>query len=165
MQIQLRNILEIIDAAVKDHPLGIKGIAAELDKSPSQLYGELNPYANGLMSDPDSGGTRKAKMGLGDFLTLIGITECYAALEATVAVHGYTLQKIKAEPANENTAYPALSHAMSTLGELASALKKDMGDNRLTPREKLDLFSKAVDAYDSLGPFLALGATSQNRTK
>ena len=54
---------------------------------------------------------------------------------------------------------------MSTLGELASALKKDMGDNRLTPREKLDLFSKAVDAYDSLGPFLALGATSQNRTK
>jgi hypothetical protein len=152
-RLQEPEIIEAIQTAAQQY--GVKALAAALDMAPSTLYQKLNPYGDRTI----------AKLSLEESVEIMRITGNYDALVTMAGNLGFSVDAVGKDPINENTAYPALSHAMSTLGELASALKKDMGDNRLTTREKLDLFSKAVDAYDSLGPFLALGATSQNRTK
>lgn len=76
-EIRTVPIVEALQKAA--HASGMKVIAAELNKAPSTLYAELNPY-------PD---TSKAKLGLFDALEVMRITGDYTALDLILAELGF----------------------------------------------------------------------------
>lgn len=68
---QIRNTAVMESLSESARAYGIKRLAPELDKEPSSLYGELNPYG-------DQG---KAKLSFDDAIEIMRITCRYAALE------------------------------------------------------------------------------------
>lgn len=89
----IRNtaIIEAIQKAC--HSYGVKKIAAELDKQPSTLYGELNPW-----------GGEKAKLGLDDAIEIIRITGDATVLSLIAAELGYRL--VSKNPHPDKTTVP-----------------------------------------------------------
>lgn len=89
---QIRNtaVMEALSEAVRKY--GIKKIAPELDKEPSSLYGELNPY----------GDQSKAKLSLDDAIEAMRLTKNYAALELIAAELGMRVCPVDAMPDKED---------------------------------------------------------------
>ena len=89
---QIRNtaVMEALSEAVRKY--GIKKIAPELDKEPSSLYGELNPY----------GDQSKAKLSLDDAIEAMRLTKNYAALELIAAELGMRVCPFDSIPDKED---------------------------------------------------------------
>ena len=89
---QIRNtaVMEVLSEAVRKY--GIKKIAPELDKEPSSLYGELNPY----------GDQSKAKLSLDDAIEAMRLTKNYAALELIAAELGMRVCPVDSMPDKED---------------------------------------------------------------
>lgn len=89
---QIRNtaVMEAMSEAVRKY--GIKKIAPELDKEPSSLYGELNPY----------GDQSKAKLSLDDAIEAMRLTKNYAALELIAAELGMRVCPVDSMPDKED---------------------------------------------------------------
>ena len=89
---QIRNtaVIEALSEAVRKY--GIKKIAPELDKEPSSLYGELNPY----------GDQSKAKLSLDDAIEAMRLTKNYAALELIAAELGMRVCPFDSIPDKED---------------------------------------------------------------
>lgn len=85
-EIRNRSIIEAIQEAA--HGYGLKALAPMLDKRPSTLYAELDPWG-----DPG-----KAKLGLDDGLEIMRITGDYTGLELAAAAHGFRLFPMNAAP-------------------------------------------------------------------
>ena len=89
---QIRNtaVMEALSESVRKY--GIKKIAPELDKEPSSLYGELNPY----------GDQSKAKLSLDDAIEAMRLTKNYAALELIAAELGMRVCPVDSTPDKED---------------------------------------------------------------
>lgn len=85
-KIRNEDILEALQKAAQTY--GIKKLAPMLDKQPSTLYGELNPW----------GEAGKAKLGLMDAFEIMRITGDFTALELLVADSGFRLASKNPEP-------------------------------------------------------------------
>ena len=143
-ELQNPSVIEAFAKGVMS--FGYEAVRKFLRKKSNTLYAEMNPY----------GDQKKAKLSVDDAIEATKITQDATWLAIAASELGFRLTPTRCEPVSEDTAYPALSRAVSTLGELASAIQRDMSDNKLTKREKLELFSKATEAHAALGPFLVL---------
>lgn len=85
-EIQKPSIIEHVQAAAQRY--GIKVLAGELNKAPSTVYSELNPW----------GDRSKAKLGLEDAIEIMRITEDFSALELMAADLGFRLVVKEARP-------------------------------------------------------------------
>ena len=109
---QIRNtaVMEAMSEAVRKY--GIKKIAPELDKEPSSLYGELNPY----------GDQSKAKLSLDDAIEAMRLTKNYAALELIAAELGMRVCPVDAMPDKEDVRDEMLDDTNSVAdGEMGSS--------------------------------------------
>ena len=104
----IRNlpVIEAIQRAAQDH--GLKALAPLLDKKPSTLYAELNPWA-----EPG-----KAKLGFDDALEIMRITGDFSGLDLAAATLGFRLCLMEANP-DKNTVAEELADVMQELGTLA----------------------------------------------
>lgn len=89
---QIRNtaVMEVLSEDARAY--GIKKLAPELDKEPSSLYGELNPYG-------DQG---KAKMSFDDAIEAMRIMRRYGALELAANTLGLRAFPADAMPDKED---------------------------------------------------------------
>lgn len=78
-EMQNPSIIEAIQAPAQQY--GIKRLAGELNKAPSTVYSELNPW----------GDRSKAKLGLEDALEIMRLTGDYTALHLAADQHGFKL--------------------------------------------------------------------------
>lgn len=100
------DIIEALQKAAQD--FGIKKLAPLMDKQPSTLYGELNPW-----SEPG-----KMKMGLIDSNKIMEITNDFTALKLQAARHGFRLMAISASP-DRKTVSEELCQDTEKLGDWA----------------------------------------------
>lgn len=91
-EIRTPAVIEALQYAAQAY--GMKKLAPLLDKKPSTLYAELNPW----------GEQGKAKIGMDDAIEIMRITEDYTALELMAAELGFRLAAKDARPDKENVA-------------------------------------------------------------
>lgn len=120
---------------------GTKLIASELNKAPSSLYAELNPY------------DAQGKLGLVDAARIMEMTGDIAMLDMLAGMFGCTLIRNDAAPVAAETAFRVIAEVTSNVGELAQRLKDALDDGALSKAERLDLFRIAADTHASLAPF------------
>lgn len=105
-EIRNRPVIEAVQRAAQAH--GLKALAPMLDKKPSTLYAELNPW-----SEPG-----KAKLGFDDALEIMRITDDFAGLELAASALGFRLVRKDPVPGGRSVA-EELGHDTQRLGEWA----------------------------------------------
>lgn len=136
---QIRNtaVMEVLSEAVRKY--GIKKIAPELDKEPSSLYGELNPY----------GDQSKAKLSLDDAIEAMRLTKNYAALELIAAELGMRVCPVDSMPDKEDVRDEMLDDT-NMLSDFHEAMRN--GDHPNVVRKIYNAIHNEIDqsmkAYD-----------------
>jgi hypothetical protein len=87
------------DAVMGQQSVSMKQLAAELNKAPSTLYNELNPY-------PHDGST--AKLGLEDAIRIMDLIGDYTPLNFITHHCGYTLRQSSHDPDGNNFEHECL---------------------------------------------------------
>lgn len=140
-RVQKPEVIEAIQRAAQER--GVKLIAAELNKAPSTIYAELNPWGDRAV----------AKLGLEDGLEIMRLTGDVTALELAAREQGYRLVPIDGDPVQAETAYPTLATVMAQAGDLAIRLRDAMSDGELSARERAELCEAAGNVMKALEPF------------
>lgn len=108
-KIQSESIIEEFQKAAQKY--GIKKLAGEMDKAPSTLYAELNPW----------GDRSKSKLGLEDAVRMALLTGDLRGFELAAAALGCTLYRREVNPSRE-TAFEELAEDSIDFGEFAQAV-------------------------------------------
>lgn len=138
-----REIAEALQKAATD--FGKQEMAVRLDKAPSTFYNEMNPYCD------------RAKLGVGDAMSIMGITGDLTALHLMCTAFGLEARPVGAEPVVDEAALARLAQVVDNVGALAGELVQGIADGRLSREERLALFEKAKGISQSLAPFLVVG--------
>lgn len=85
-QIRNTSVMEVLSEEAR--AFGIKRLAPELDKEPSTLYAELNPY----------GDQSKAKLSFDDAVEIMRLIRSVTALELASSSLGFRLVRVDAVP-------------------------------------------------------------------
>ena len=147
MQDRFRPLVEHLQQAASRH--GVKELACELNKAPSSLYAELNPYDT------------QGKLGLCDAAGIMSLTGDHTALEMLAGMLGYRLVPVDGDPVQAETAYPTLAGVMAQAGELAIRLRDAMADGEISPLERAQLCEVAMHVMRALEPFAVTKAASR----
>lgn len=107
---QIRNTAVMEALSEKVRAFGIKAAAPEVDKEPSSLYAELNPY----------GDQSKAKLSLDDSIELMRLVKDVSALELAAASLGYRLCPMHADPDKETVA-EEIADIAEAFGKMSAA--------------------------------------------
>lgn len=103
------TVIEAFQRAAQDY--GIKKLAGEMDKAPSTLYAELNPW----------GDRSKSKLGLEDAMRIAMLTGDIRGFELALDALGYAVQPKTAVP-NRETAVEELAEDTIDFGRFAWAV-------------------------------------------
>lgn len=135
-KIRNEDILEALQRAAQAY--GIKSLAPMLDKQPSTLYGELNPW----------GEPGKAKLGLLDAFEIMRITGDFTALELLAADSGFRLVCKSPDPDRETVA-EEICQDTEKLGEWANVCGNPTSTEAQVRKARQNL-AREVDQTEAL---------------
>lgn len=124
----------IVHTAVvsSDESLSVEEIAGELDKRPSTLYNELNPFGEG-----------PAKLGLDDAHNIMCMASCSKLVEAMAADLGLTVSRLPnpnstvCVPLSGETVFKELADVTEQAGQLVTTIKKAMDNDGKFSKDEL----------------------------
>lgn len=139
----MREATKYVHELIVGQGRDVPALAAQIDKRPSTLFNELNPYGseNGLTH----------KLGLDDAVSLMRAVGDWSPLARILAGAGYCVTAAPvAQPLTASNSCAHLADCMTGLSEVASTLANSLKDGALTRAEKLQIFDRVTACLEAL---------------